>query len=533
VVFEVLRLLSCLDYDIKKLNGVSSNMPGTIIGANGPNLPIELARRVPDGLENAAKLHDDRNSCQTDTILADDVPEIDAESIPAAKNNSKESEQTQKEDFKALLNHKINKTDHPGSEAANQEMSVNPDSLESTCVVVSELSELKAGALNVSAESGDDAGNVINLQPQNTAKELSVQNDQPVLGVIEPDEHAADKAKTTTSELNTVLLKDQSPKEGQKADETDLIPLDRGNQTQNSLIPEVSADKEQQKDIDGKQNKGIVQQDLKSDVQIKVKETIKHPAKSDSSENLSPELSGQHGSSTLEEESNQEFSPSDESSKPQASPLFSSQNDSPKGFQIRNVESAEHAVGPGEHASVSAVQAPSRTGVHHADIQDIKPIDQIFQHVSSMTVSQLQQRISLTLTPQHLGTVRVTFQQEGDELIGVLEVQKAQTRREIEDTLPQLISSMQNNGIQVRRVEVVQWDSDQQGFEDNQAGGFDDVSADQDYFQHSSQDTSDADVLPEDSFRREGPEISTGPKQSSDYFINSVNAVDKELNLLI
>ena len=143
-------------------------------------------------------------------------------------------------------------------------------------------------------------------------------------------------------------------------------------------------------------------------------------------------------------------------------------DETPKGFEIRNVQSVLHSAEPSENASFSALEAPSRTGNHShtPPVETAKPVDQIVQHLSSITVSGAQQRIRLTLTPEDLGTVRITFNQSEGEVVGLLEVQKNQTRREVEQALPQLISAMQSSGVQVRRIEVVQWDAGRDSAED-------------------------------------------------------------------
>ncbi|MHC4987391.1 MAG: flagellar hook-length control protein FliK [Planctomycetota bacterium] len=165
----------------------------------------------------------------------------------------------------------------------------------------------------------------------------------------------------------------------------------------------------------------------------------------------------------------------------EAVPVSGEHDGVPKGFEIRNVQSMLHSADPSENASPAALEAPARTGVHAVvpQAETTKPIDQILQHLSSVSVSGPQQRIQLTLTPEHLGTVRITFNRAEDEVVGLLEVQKNQTRREVEQALPQLISAMENSGVQVRRIEIVRWDPGRDGIEDGAANGSDDPAADQ------------------------------------------------------
>lgn len=142
------------------------------------------------------------------------------------------------------------------------------------------------------------------------------------------------------------------------------------------------------------------------------------------------------------------------------------------GFEIRNAVSIEHTPQPSENASVQATQTPSRTGIHAQDTTIMtKPAEQIAHHINTEWRSD-QQSIRLTLTPPELGTVRMTFSRVDNEVVGMLEVEKPETRREIEQSLPQLLSSMQNNGVPVRRVELMQWNSGQEQARDNQTSDF-------------------------------------------------------------
>ncbi len=185
---------------------------------------------------------------------------------------------------------------------------------------------------------------------------------------------------------------------------------------------------------------------------------------------------------------------------PQAAPVeaetFSGKYDeTPKGFEIRNVQSMLHSAEPAENASLSALEAPARTGIHSniPQAETTKPVDQILQHLNSVSISGPQQRIKLTLTPEHLGTIRITFNQTEDEIVGLLEVQKNQTRRQVEQSLPQLISAMQSGGVQVRRIEVVQWNTSQDSAEDETAKDSDYSAAGQ-FYDESSPHSSESEM---------------------------------------
>ena len=77
------------------------------------------------------------------------------------------------------------------------------------------------------------------------------------------------------------------------------------------------------------------------------------------------------------------------------------------------------------------------------------------------------QQITIHLNPPELGKVFIKFDQQQDQITGLLEVSKAQTRAEIQQALPQIIQTLADSGIQIKRIEVVLTDqSDQQPYKD-------------------------------------------------------------------
>jgi flagellar hook-length control protein FliK len=59
------------------------------------------------------------------------------------------------------------------------------------------------------------------------------------------------------------------------------------------------------------------------------------------------------------------------------------------------------------------------------------------------------------LHPPELGTVLVRFRENGEQISGLLEVSRSDTRHEIEQVLPPVLRSLQEAGIQMERLEVV------------------------------------------------------------------------------
>jgi flagellar hook-length control protein FliK len=115
-------------------------------------------------------------------------------------------------------------------------------------------------------------------------------------------------------------------------------------------------------------------------------------------------------------------------------------------------------------------QTTTQTSSPQTPVQSVG--EQILDSVrASMTNGDRQ--VSIRLLPPELGTVVVRFQERGDQLTGVVEVANGDTRREVERAMPQVVRSLQEAGVQVRRVEVVTADQP-----DNRNPGQDNLSQD-------------------------------------------------------
>ncbi len=106
----------------------------------------------------------------------------------------------------------------------------------------------------------------------------------------------------------------------------------------------------------------------------------------------------------------------------------------------------------------SSAQTPPQTQAS-ADATVARPTvpsigEQILDSVQA-SATRGDRQILVRLTPPELGTVLVRFQQQGDQLTGTLEVSNQDARREIEQALPQVARTLQEAGVQVRRLEVV------------------------------------------------------------------------------
>jgi flagellar hook-length control protein FliK len=82
---------------------------------------------------------------------------------------------------------------------------------------------------------------------------------------------------------------------------------------------------------------------------------------------------------------------------------------------------------------------------------------------SSISQQGAERQITIRLNPPELGKVSITFRQQDAELTGLMEVSKAQTRVEIEQTLPQIIRNLADSGIHIKRFEVILSNEEQTG----------------------------------------------------------------------
>jgi flagellar hook-length control protein FliK len=98
------------------------------------------------------------------------------------------------------------------------------------------------------------------------------------------------------------------------------------------------------------------------------------------------------------------------------------------------------------------------------------PVTRQIQDSIALGVQQNSKQIVIRLDPPELGRVAIRFQEDSQGITGILEVQKSQTRHDIQHALPGIIQQLQDSGVQIKRVEVVLSanadDADTETFED-------------------------------------------------------------------
>lgn len=81
---------------------------------------------------------------------------------------------------------------------------------------------------------------------------------------------------------------------------------------------------------------------------------------------------------------------------------------------------------------------------------------QISESISSSTLQQGgEKQITIRLNPPELGSVMIKFSEKNSELTGTLQVSRAETKTEIEHALPDILRSLSESGIQLKRIDVV------------------------------------------------------------------------------
>lgn len=107
-------------------------------------------------------------------------------------------------------------------------------------------------------------------------------------------------------------------------------------------------------------------------------------------------------------------------------------------------------------------QTPAVSGEDGLAVRNPAPtLDEQIRDSVTASLTRGERQVTIRLHPPELGSVTMRFQEQGGQVNGVLEVSHVDTRQRVEQALPQVIQSLQEAGVQVRRIEVVV--SDQPG----------------------------------------------------------------------
>lgn len=101
----------------------------------------------------------------------------------------------------------------------------------------------------------------------------------------------------------------------------------------------------------------------------------------------------------------------------------------------------------------SAASAPFPKIAGNTD-SDASVSEQIQQSVRS-SFGEGNRQIVIRLNPPELGKVTIKFAEQADGITGLLLIDKLQTRQQIQQALPEIIQNLQDSGVQIKRLEVV------------------------------------------------------------------------------
>ncbi len=88
--------------------------------------------------------------------------------------------------------------------------------------------------------------------------------------------------------------------------------------------------------------------------------------------------------------------------------------------------------------------------------------EQLNQSIRS-SLRQNGHEITIRLNPPELGRLSIKFEQTGNELTGLLQATRAETRAEIQNAIPHILKSLQDAGIHVKSLDVTLNDTDTTG----------------------------------------------------------------------
>ena len=126
-------------------------------------------------------------------------------------------------------------------------------------------------------------------------------------------------------------------------------------------------------------------------------------------------------------------------------------NSSNSNFEQVLSNNAQAPITEQTSASVQTAKAANNASPGNA----FANVSEQLQESIHTSLRQGDQQLTIRLNPPELGRVFIKFQGKGDQITGLLEVDRAQTRYEIEQALPQIIRNLAECGVQIKRLEVV------------------------------------------------------------------------------
>ena len=132
----------------------------------------------------------------------------------------------------------------------------------------------------------------------------------------------------------------------------------------------------------------------------------------------------------------------------------SSTSNKESNSNFEQIHSSNNAQIPTTEQTVTSANAVKTAG--NASPSNVaNSISEQIQESIHSSLNRAEQQITIHLNPPELGKVFIKFQEQQNQIIGLLEVSQAQTRVEIQQALPQIIQNLAGSGIHIKHIEVV------------------------------------------------------------------------------
>ena len=97
----------------------------------------------------------------------------------------------------------------------------------------------------------------------------------------------------------------------------------------------------------------------------------------------------------------------------------------------------------------------SASHVNNSSAQDT--VSSIREQISlsvQNSLGQGERQITIHLNPPELGRVSIKFTERAGELSGMIETTNSQTRAEIQQSIPEILRSLEQSGVSIKRIDV-------------------------------------------------------------------------------
>jgi flagellar hook-length control protein FliK len=152
----------------------------------------------------------------------------------------------------------------------------------------------------------------------------------------------------------------------------------------------------------------------------------------------------------------------DKQAKPaQSRPDIAYQKQNPESVAIApakidiNVAAVSEQFSPPTVSNAGAVHANTSTTAASAAAHAAVNVPDQVASVAAAASYKIGQKITVNLNPPELGRINIKFEKNGDEVIGRIEVEKSQTKHQIDLNLSQIVQNLQDSGVPLKRLEVV------------------------------------------------------------------------------